>query len=95
MTTQSLAHQNNIIYFDNAATTFPKPKQVTEAVVEYMTGIGANPGRAGHRKACEAGKIVFEARKELAKFFGVKSPMNVIFGSNATDVLNMAIKGVL
>ncbi|MBU4486192.1 MAG: aminotransferase class V-fold PLP-dependent enzyme, partial [Candidatus Delongbacteria bacterium] len=84
-----------MIYFDNAATTFPKPPAVIEAVVDYMTDIGANPGRAGHRLSIEAGKIVFQARKSLAKFFGVKNPMNVIFGSNATDSLNLAIKGVL
>lgn len=86
---------NNIVYFDNSATSFPKPPAVIEAVTDYMTCLGANPGRSGHRLACEAGKIVFQARKNLADFFKVKSPMNVIFGSNATDSLNLAIKGVL
>ncbi|OGE82240.1 MAG: hypothetical protein A2Y39_03450 [Candidatus Delongbacteria bacterium GWF2_40_14] len=87
--------KNNTIYFDNSATSFPKPPAVVDAVVDYMTLVGANPGRSGHRMACEAGKIVFQARKNIAEFFGVKSPMNVIFSSNATDSLNLAIKGIL
>ena len=87
--------KNNMIYFDNSATSFPKPPLVTEAVLDYMTSVGANPGRSGHRLASEAGKIVFQARKDLAEFFGIRSPMNVIFGLNATDALNLAIKGVL
>jgi cysteine desulfurase family protein len=84
-----------MIYFDNSATSFPKPPAVIEAVTDYMTKIGANPGRAGHSQSVRAGEIVFEARKKLAKFFGVKSPMNVIFTSNATEALNLAIKGIL
>jgi cysteine desulfurase / selenocysteine lyase len=84
-----------MIYFDNSATSFPKPPAVIEAVVDYMTKIGANPGRAGHKKAIEAGEIVFRTRKVLAEFFKISSPMNVIFGLNATDALNLAIKGVL
>lgn len=84
-----------MIYFDNAATSFPKPPQVVEAAVEYMTRIGANPGRSGHSLSFRAGEIVFEARKKLAKFFGVKNPMNVVFCPNATDALNLAVKGLL
>ncbi len=84
-----------MIYFDNAATSFPKPTQVTDAVVDYMTKIGANPGRAGHIQSVRAGEIVFEARKKIARFFGVKSPMNAVFTSNATEALNTAVKGLL
>ncbi|MBN2789553.1 MAG: aminotransferase class V-fold PLP-dependent enzyme [Candidatus Delongbacteria bacterium] len=84
-----------MIYFDNAATSFPKPPSVTQAVVEYMTEYGANPGRSGHKLSVRAGETVFRTRKKLAEFFGVKNPMRVIFGSNATDSLNLAIKGVL
>ena len=87
--------KNNNIYFDNAATSFPKPDTVIKAVLDYMTKIGANPGRAGHRLSMEAGEIVFKARKNISRFFGAKNPMNVIFGFNATDSLNLAIKGVL
>ena len=84
-----------MIYFDNAATSFPKPPQVVDAVVEFMTKIGANPGRAGHSQSVKAGEIVFEARKKIARFFGVRSPMNVVFTSNATEALNTAVKGLL
>ncbi len=87
--------KNNTIYFDNSATSFPKPPAVVDSVVEYMTHVGANPGRSGHRLAAEAGNIVFQARKTISEFFGVKSPMNVIFSSNATDSLNLSVKGVL
>ncbi len=84
-----------MIYFDNAATSYPKPPQVVEATVEYMTKIGSNPGRAGHSGSVGAGEIIFEARKRTADLFGVRSPMNVIFTSNATEALNTALKGLL
>ncbi|MDA3814224.1 MAG: aminotransferase class V-fold PLP-dependent enzyme [Candidatus Cloacimonetes bacterium] len=84
-----------VIYFDNAATSFPKPDCVTTAVVHYLTQIGANPGRSGHKLAIEAGQIVFKTRKSIAALFGLKNPMHVIFTSNATEALNTAIKGVL
>jgi cysteine desulfurase / selenocysteine lyase len=87
--------QGGVIYFDNAATSFPKPKCVTEAVIRYMTQIGANPGRSGHKMSIEAGQIVYKTRKSIATLFGLRNPMHVIFTSNATEALNMAIKGVL
>ncbi|MCK5074768.1 MAG: aminotransferase class V-fold PLP-dependent enzyme [Calditrichia bacterium] len=85
--------KEDFIYFDNAATSFPKPKKVVDAVVDYMVNIGANPGRSGHDLSIKAGKIVFNARKSVAKLFGLKNPMKVIFTSNATDALNLAIQG--
>lgn len=84
-----------MIYFDNAATTFPKPPGVVEAVTRYMLETGGNPGRSGHRLSVEAGNTVFGAREKLAKLFGVSSPMRVLFTSNATDALNTAIQGML
>ncbi|MCK5052437.1 MAG: aminotransferase class V-fold PLP-dependent enzyme [Candidatus Cloacimonetes bacterium] len=84
-----------VIYFDNAATSFPKPQCVTDAVIRYMTQIGANPGRSGHKMAIEAGQIVYKTRKSIATLFGLRNPMHVIFTSNATEALNLAIKGVL
>lgn len=83
------------IYFDNTATSFPKPPGVIEAMNDYMLNVGANTGRGGHKAAMGAGQIVFRARKKLADMFGVKNPMHVIFGFNATDALNLAIKGVV
>ena len=84
-----------MIYFDNAATSFPKPEQVVKAVVHYMTGIGANPGRSGHRLSIEAGELVFSARQLIADLFNVSNPMKVVLSFNATDALNLAIQGIL
>jgi cysteine desulfurase / selenocysteine lyase len=88
-------NRGRVIYFDNAATSFPKPGGVVDAVVEYMTRVGGNPGRSGHSLSVEAGELVFSARESLAGVFGVASPMRVIFCSNATDALNLAIQGLL
>lgn len=85
----------NMIYLDNAATTFPKPQVVYDAVMECMTKYGANPGRSGHKMALEAGRAIYECRESLAKLFKVKNPMNFVFTSNGTDSLNLAIKGLL
>ncbi len=93
--TQPIEHAARPVYFDNAATTFPKPHEVVDAVVDYMTHIGANPGRSGHQLSVDAGEIVFSAREAVASLFGVLNPMRVIFCSNATDALNLAIQGVL
>ncbi len=83
------------IYLDNAATTFPKPGEVVDAVVDYMTRVGGNPGRSGHQLSIDAGEIVFSAREAVAELFGVTNPMRVIFCSNATEALNLAIQGIL
>lgn len=83
------------MYFDNASTTWPKPEGVYRAVGDVMKNHGANPGRSGHRMALDASRIVYEAREALADFFNAESPRNIIFTSNATDALNIAIKGVL
>lgn len=84
-----------MIYLDNAATTFPKPEEVYDRVNEVMRVYGANPGRSGHSMALEAGRIIYNARETVARFFNIKNPMQVVFTSNATDALNMGIKGVL
>jgi cysteine desulfurase family protein len=83
------------IYFDNAATSWPKPETVIEAMVDFSKTIGANPGRSGHRLSIEAGRVVNEAREVVAELFGVKDPMRVVFGLNATDALNLAMRGIL
>jgi cysteine desulfurase/selenocysteine lyase len=91
----SSGHQNRYIYFDNAATSFPKPGRVMDAVAHYMTNIGGNPGRSGHPLSVEAGEIVFSARQAMADMMGVSNPMRVICCSNATDALNLAIQGLV
>lgn len=84
-----------MIYFDNAATTYPKPEVVYQAVNKCMREYCANPGRSGHRLSMEAGRIVLETREDLAKLFHIKKSDNIIFALNATDALNTAIKGLL
>jgi cysteine desulfurase family protein len=87
--------EKKIIYFDNAATSFPKPEEVTQAMVHFSREIGASPGRSGHRLAIEAGRIVFEARERISQLFGVKDSSRVVFGLNATEGINQGLKGLL
>lgn len=84
-----------MIYLDNAATSFPKPEKVYEEVLKAMKEYGANPGRSGHKLALKAGRGIYETRELLAKLFNIDNPMNIIFTYNATDGLNLAIKGIL
>ncbi len=84
-----------MIYFDNAATTWPKPPQVAEAMVHFLEEVGANPGRAAHRQAVEAGRIVYDAREAVAELFNAPDPLRVVFGANVTEALNLALVGLL
>ncbi|MBP1926282.1 cysteine desulfurase family protein [Sedimentibacter acidaminivorans] len=84
-----------VIYLDNAATSFPKPRTVYQNVTKAMTKFGANPGRGSHSMAIEGAKVIYETRELLAQFFNLGDPMKVIFTFNATDSLNLAIKGLL
>lgn len=84
-----------MIYFDNAATTFPKPKEVIEKYYEVSKDYCANPGRSGHKMALRMDREIFEARENLTKFLGGKDPLNTIFTFNCTDSLNTAIKGLI
>ncbi len=83
------------VYLDNAATSWPKPPEVYQAVDEYMRNVGASPGRSGHRQALTANRIVYGARQSLAALLGVTEEENIIFTLNATDGMNMALKGLL
>jgi len=85
----------NPVYFDNAATSYPKPDGVADAVLRYIEEVGANPGRAGHSRAVEAGAIVHRARALAARLLGLANPMRVILTFNATHALNIAIQGLL
>jgi len=84
-----------MIYFDNAATSWPKPDTVVPAMNRFMNEVGANPGRSGHRLSVEAGRIINDGRENVAELFKVKDPMRVVFGINATDGLNLGIRGIL
>jgi len=83
------------IYLDNAATSFPKPPRVYERLREYLERYGGCPGRGSYRMAKETEAVLEETRALLAELFGVKEPRRIVFTLNATDALNMAIKGVL
>ena len=83
-----------MIYFDNAATTLQKPRQVARAMEAALLGC-ANPGRSGHRPALRAAETVYQCRQELAELFGVESPERIVFTQNATHALNIAIKSIL
>lgn len=85
----------NIIYFDNAATSWPKPPEVNAAMQRYMRKIGANPGRSGHRLSLEAARIIYDAREKLAQLFNVFDPLRIVLTRNATEALNIAIFGFL
>jgi len=86
---------NRFIYLDNAATSFPKPPEVMEAMHHFMTEVGANPGRSGHLKAVEAGRIVENDRKGLATLFNISDPNRIVFTLNVTEALNTVIYGFL
>ena len=83
-----------MIYLDNAATTFPKPESVINAMVYAQKFVGANAGRGGHAMTMRAGEMVYSAREKAAKMFSADSE-RVIFTHNCTSALNTAIKGVL
>ena len=84
-----------MIYLDNAATSFPKPEPVLRGMDAFARTSAANPGRSGHRRAVEAEAMIDATRLLLARLFGCPRPERVVFTLNATDALNMAIKGVL
>lgn len=82
-----------MIYLDNAATTYPKPRSVYQAWNRAMTAYGANPGRSGHAMSMAASRAVFASRSSCAEFFGAE-PENTVFTLNCTHALNIAIKGL-
>ena len=85
----------DMLYLDNAATSWPKPDCVAKAMMRFMNEVGANPGRSGHRLSVEAGRIVNDARENVAKIFNEQDPLKVLFGLNATDALNLGIRGTI
>jgi cysteine desulfurase/selenocysteine lyase len=88
---------SNLIYLDNAATTWPKPDKVYRFMVDFYRSCGVNPGRSGFDMAIEAGNILENLRKKLTKFFGgdENHPERLCFGYNATDALNLLIMGMV
>src|SRR5438034_6923079 len=83
------------IYLDNAATSFPKPESVYQALDRFARHDLANPGRAGHKMALAAERALDDCRHLLSQLLHGKEPERFVFTLNCTDALNMAFKGVL
>lgn len=83
------------LYFDHAATSYPKPDGVYERMQQFMREIGVSSGRGTYRRALEADRVVYETRQVLARLFNVRDSARIVFTSNATEALNLAIKGLL
>ncbi len=89
--------ETEIIYFDNAATAWPKPESVYSFMIDFYRKTGVNPGRSGFDLAIEAGSLLDSLRRRLTRFFGgdEDAPERLCFGLNATDALNLIIFGSL
>ncbi|HEY9076436.1 MAG TPA: aminotransferase class V-fold PLP-dependent enzyme [Anaerolineaceae bacterium] len=84
-----------LVYLDNPATSFPKPPEVLRAMTAFTENVGANPGRSGHRLSIESARIVYAAREAIAEMFHAPDPTRIIFGQNVTDAINLALMGLL
>ncbi len=84
-----------MIYFDNAATTYPKPAMVYKGCEEALYKFGANPGRSGHSFSMKTAEMVYSARESVANFFNASEVENVVFTPNCTTSINMVLKGLL
>ncbi len=87
------ATSDDIIYLDHAATSWPKPPAVLEAVQHALLHESANPGRGSHRMAVQASRTLLKARQQLARLLDVHNPVDIAFTANTTIALNMAIFG--
>jgi len=83
------------LYVDNAATSFPKPPEVLEAIRAYAEDLGASAGRGAYREAIETGDILASCRRRLARLIHADAPEQVVFTMNCSAALNQAIKGHL
>ena len=84
-----------MIYLDNSATSWPKPPEVLRAMIETMERAGGNPGRSGHRLSIDAARVIYDCREKIAEHFNAPDPLRVIFTSNATQAINLVLRGLL
>ena len=84
-----------MVYFDNAATSWPKPPEVLAAIAACFADAGGNPGRAGHRLSIAAARVVEDTRVLLAELYNADDPSRIVFAHNATHALNVALYGLL
>ena len=87
-------NMEDLIYLDNAATSFPKPEEVYDFMHQFYQKHGVNPGRSGYDMTLETEEVVHGTRKMLAAFFGGSNPNQLTFSYNASDSLNMIIQGM-
>jgi cysteine desulfurase family protein len=88
-------NRDRVVYFDNAATSWPKPPQVRDVMIEYFQNAVGSPGRSGHRLSIEAGRLVLSAREAVAELFGVGDSSRIAFTKNVTEALNIVLNGWL
>ncbi len=86
--------KNNLIYFDNAATGYPKPSCVLRDAIKAFSSYGGNPGRSGHRLSVDASRAIYACRETVCELLNFNAPERVIFTPNATYAINIAIKGL-
>ncbi|MBU2534551.1 MAG: aminotransferase class V-fold PLP-dependent enzyme [Chloroflexi bacterium] len=84
-----------MIYLDNAATSWPKPREVLKAMNDVLERAGGNPGRSGHLLSIEAARVMYRTREYIADFFSSGDPLRVVFTNNATHAINLVIRGLL
>jgi len=92
---RDITYMDKRIYFDNAATSWPKPEETIKAIEYFSTNIGANPGRSGHSLSIDAGRTLMNAREAIAELFGIDDMLRIIFTKNATEALNLMIFGLI
>jgi cysteine desulfurase / selenocysteine lyase len=85
----------NILYFDNAATSWPKPETTIRAIESCLRETGGSPGRSGHSLSIDASRIIFNTREALAGLLGIDDPLRIVLTKNATEALNIAVFGLL
>jgi cysteine desulfurase family protein len=85
----------NILYFDNAATSWPKPEATIRTVEACLRETGGSPGRSGHSMSIDAGRVIFNAREAIAVLLGIDDPLRIVLTKNATEALNIAVVGLL
>lgn len=84
-----------MIYLDNGATSWPKPEEVYTAMGECLRHHGGNPGRSGHTMSLDAARVIFHSRETLAKLLNIENSSRIVFTKNATEAVNIALKGLL
>jgi len=87
--------QEQRIYLDNAATSFPKPEAVHDSMSSYARTLGASPGRGAYRESREASRLLHTCRERIAELINLPVPENVVFTLNTSDALNLGIRGAL